>query len=61
MDRVEGKDGERLEIEKDIGWGGGGRIKGKEERGRENREKVVCFLLFISIIIVGIYWMFSVW
>lgn len=61
VDRVEGKDGERPEIEKDIGWGGGGRIKGKEERGRENREKVVCPPLLISIITVGTYWMLSVW
>lgn len=34
VDRVGGKD----ETEKDIGWGGGGRIKGKRrKRGRENR------------------------
>lgn len=37
MNRGGGEDGERQEIEKDMGWRGGGRVK-KKEKKRESRQ-----------------------
>lgn len=55
MNRVGGKDGERQEIEKDMGWRGGGGVKKKrKKRGRESRQGFM-LSIYVSMIIANTY------